>query len=46
MITDKEYLEHLITTRNSFYNTNQIDLYDAVQIDIDKLILKQTNGNI
>ena len=42
MITDKQYLEHLIRTRNDFYNNNQIDLYNAVQLDINKLISKKT----
>ncbi len=37
MITNKEYLEHLIKTRNHFYNINKIDKYNEVQKDIDNL---------
>ncbi len=41
MITNKEYLEHLIKTRNHFYNINKIDLYNKVQNDINKFLAKK-----
>jgi len=43
MITAKEYINHLELVRNDFYNRNNYEAAELVQVDINKLILEELN---